>query len=233
MKRLPLLWAILMLLFGCRAVHAQWNHDEATFTTEFYTTSTVDAHGYALSVIKEFADYQKSKNATRGNSYWYGITYMHGSTIQSVGVNQDTGMPELHNISLDDAFLLMYSTEVGVMLADEKRFDDKERAIASIPPLKLKATGKTYKVQNVPQWNANVAADTNCGLNRVRLVDRFPDKKDSLLHEMMHIATNCDATPALHRAITRLAPELLKLMRENPDMVAYLMRTEEKRKDNP
>lgn len=68
----------------------------------------------------------------------------------------------------------------------------------------------------------NILGDTNCTLKRVRLTVHGADKQDSMMHEMMHVATGCKTDPELHSLIYALAPGILKMLQENPDLVKYL-----------
>jgi hypothetical protein len=102
---------------------------------------------------------------------------------------------------------------------------EHEQATASVPPAHFKSGKADWDVLNIPAWSTNdgLMADTNCYLKRIRVKEDGSDKPDSVLHELLHVATKCDPSPRVHEIIYGLAPALLKILQDNPDMVAYLM----------
>ena len=94
------------------------------------------------------------------------------------------------------------------------------------PPSKIKVGSQQYILQHLEEWTKNpyVAADTNCSLKRVRIMQSDGSKQDSVLHEMMHVTSHCDTNIGTHRAIYQMSNNLLKILQDNPDLVEFLMK---------
>lgn len=113
--------------------------------------------------------------------------------------------------------------ETDKQLDLEKAVDEENEIKKDNPPVSfsVKANSKLtekYSQQNLPDWSNN----TNCGLKRIRIVDSTRLKRQVVLHEMMHEASNCSQDPELHWFITAMAPKLEKLMQENPKLTLWL-----------
>jgi hypothetical protein len=187
---------------------------------------------FALQRIGALEDYAKSRPAEDG-----GFTYaapvapsfsfkVSNGPVQSFTVHRD-GKIDLHGLTLEDAFLALYSNEVDRQLEELRRFDaaEKERELSrkSVPPKSFRLGKKRWSMSNQPDWSGGtVLGDTNCDLARVRILDADPDKRGTVMHELMHVASGCRDDPGLHDLIYRLAPNLVRLLRENPDVAAYL-----------
>ena len=188
------------------------------------------AHEYVLSVLQDVKDY-KATHSDSSRSFFAGGTWYVGNigpdlTSQNFAVDLD-GHIHLENISLEDAFLSVWASRLSEEMLEWKRFDQEEQAKKDVPPTQFKAFGTRYTMLSLPDWsNGTALGDTTCGLQRVRVLETNTDKKATVMHELMHVATHCNADPKLHAAITALAPSLLKLLRENPDLVRYLLKPE-------
>lgn len=185
------------------------------------------AHDYALSRINELRDYERSKGTDRTTDYMY--RFIGGTSPgkeQSVAITD--GKVELENMTMEDAVLLLYSSEADRTLTSMKEWDRQEKmreeAKASIPPDKMKVGPDKWNVHNLPAWSKDptVMADTTCALKRIRILEDGYNKPDSMLHEMLHAATGCSQDIELHRTIYAMTPKLLKMLQENPDLVKYL-----------
>lgn len=188
------------------------------------TPLPMNAHDYALSRISELHDYMKARGSNQAEDYVY--RFIGGRSPgkeQSVAIKD--GKVELENMTMEDAVLLLYSTEADNTLTSMKEWDrnEKER-IASKPPDKMKVGPDKWNVHNQPAWSTDgtVLADTDCASKSIRILETGPGKPDSMLHEMLHAATGCSHNLELHRTIYAMTPKLLKMLQENPDLVKYL-----------
>lgn len=187
------------------------------------TAMPKNTHDFAVERINAYHDYKLSKGIPITVDYMFTIN----GANQSFAVDKD-GHVSLREISLEDAFLLLYSMQTDNLMDKEKRWDAeeeaREKARADKPPDKLKVGTRDWDVHSLPAWSRDTTlmADTNCDLRRVRVLETSRDKQDSMLHEILHIATGCNHSLELHRTIYAITPRLLKLLQANPDVVDYL-----------
>lgn len=191
---------------------------------ELDTPTPTDAHTYALQTI---ATWKKYIEQTTGGHYYsdfqYNMKFMNGD--QSFAIKD--GKVFFQNISAEDAVLLMFSDVARRQMADweayEKQKRQEEAEIASVPPAIIKAHGGTWNVQNIPDWSkGKYLGLTFCNLNLIDILNTDPNKRATVMHEAMHVASGCRDTPGYHDAISDLSPKLLKLLQDNPDLVQYL-----------
>jgi hypothetical protein len=188
---------------------------------------------FALQRIGAFEDYEKGRSIKFGDFTYaapmgqksYSFVIDNGP-MQSFTVHRD-GKIDLEGVSLEDAFLALYSNETDRLLEEHQRWDaaEKERELSrkSVPPKSFRMGKKQWSMSNQPDWShGNVLGDTNCGLKRVRILETDPDKRGTVMHELMHVASGCKDNAELHSLIYQIAPSLVKLLRENPDVAAYL-----------
>ncbi len=199
-----------------------------------------NAHEYALDSIRRYSDYM-NKPRPYGNGFRIDtdkdLVFRY---VFHVGSNQDgyqeftvtpEGKIELHNISIEDALLSLVANQTREWLDSAQRYDAQEEKAeaerSSHPPTRLKAHGKSIKISNVSEIGPGIYGQTNCKVGTIKILMSDEAKRETVLHEMMHIASNCD--DKVHRAIYELSSPLLKMLQDNPDMVDYLT----KRKDKP
>lgn len=128
-------------------------------------------------------------------------------------------------------WLLMFAGQTAERHAEsDRRIRAEFAALKDTPPAKLVTRATPVKVRDVNRWSPYIEADANCLLHRIRIVntEASTDKRVSLIHEMMHVSSNCSQNEQLHRAIQQIAPKFLELMRNNPDTVAWLMKQQPK-----
>lgn len=149
-----------------------------------------------------------------------------GGKQQSFSVDPD-GKVTYTDITPEDALLMViaqkerHDAELDLQWDREDEAAQEERR--SQPPEFFKDGATTWTIGEYPeQWEKNTLATTYCGFDYIRLLEADGAKRDSLLHEVMHVATNCDNDPMLHKAIYQLAPGLLRLLQDNPELVRYL-----------
>lgn len=194
-----------------------------------------NAHEMALEEFRRYRDYQENKPKSYGSLYpnidhEFVISYtasFKDQPSQSFTIEMD-GTITLNNITAEDALLLLASDMSRNNLTSMKEFDrqqaqrDEERKVN--PPTKLRAGKKNFKVSSVPLLDNGVLGNTNCSTQHINILMSDGAKRVGVLHEMMHVATGCDGSSSLHRAIYRLQVPLLKLLQDNPDMVDYLLK---------
>jgi hypothetical protein len=180
--------------------------------------------------FKQHADF-RAKRAIRGLSF-------KSDELFSVAIQLPDGR---HTFSVDDAGKVVYAnltpeqallfmTEFELAREDQAFEDlDKEQAARDlVPPRVLRNGTAAWTMQDLQNWLKlpGTVGDTNCSLKRVRVLsdqESTKDKRDTVLHELMHVASNCDQRLSTHRAIYEIAPTLLRLLRENPDLVKFLV----------
>jgi hypothetical protein len=182
-----------------------------------------NAHDYALQQIRDARDYLgESGIPDSGRVKDYVLCFDGWEKCQSFSVgNNGDFLGE--NISEHDAFLLLFSQEMKQRVDLARQVAEQEAEKKDHPPSTLKGGGKLYTIKDQDLWNPYVLGDTNCYTHKIRTLDNYGRKREVVLHEMMHVATNCSEEPGLHRLINQMAPKLLELMQENPSMVKYLM----------
>lgn len=234
---------IMVLLLSAGAV-AQTKSAPDQPLIEFATMPEVQAPAkslreFALQRIAALEDYEKSRSSEYGDFKYSTATLpgfsfvINNGPVQSFTVHRD-GKIDLDGLTLEDAVLVLYSEEADRQLVDLQRFDSEEKqreeARKSVPPKNFRLGKKQWSMSNQPDWSHGaVLGDTNCGLKRVRILETDPDKRGTVMHELMHVASGCQDNAGLHNLIYQLAPNLVKLLRENPDVVEYLTKKEDKR----
>lgn len=178
---------------------------------------------YAMQQFKEFNDYNKLNGMDHQE---FSLTWQSGGTYQEAIINGD-GKVVLNNMTLEDALLYLVATQIGDELRKEYKWDTEKKKAEeerkTNPPTTLKSSKGIYKITPVHKLPADILATTNCRENDIDVLISQNTKRASVLHEMMHVATDCDGSPSLHRSIYELSNPLLKLMQDNPAMVDYLM----------
>lgn len=187
-------------------------------------TPTKNAHDYALSIFKAHRDYVRAKNKD-GVCCFSVMSYVYaGPEGEQTFTLGDDDKLVLHNLSLEDAVLLLLAEEVQREWDREKEWDALEAARLDKPPAKFKVGTQTWVMDDQPDWSNNrVLGDTNCNLRRVRTLETDYDKRGTVMHELMHVATGCRDDKALHHLITETATPLVKLLRDNPDIAQWLL----------
>jgi len=183
--------------------------------------NTPYAHDYAMSKIKAYEDYQKQKHGPPEHFFKY--MFNSGKSVDMQEFSVSDGEIKLENISLEDAFLLLYSNEVEKAMSREKDWDAIQTAMKNIPPKKFILDKHYWTVEDTPDWSkGKILGDTTCGLQRVRVLATNLDKEGTVMHELMHVASGCEDNAELHSLITKMAPKLLVILQENSDLTAYL-----------
>jgi hypothetical protein len=199
---------------------------------------------YAVSLLHTYRDYMMKRDAEREGkpdaqgitwttssipgAYWYAESINAGGSKVSIDFDGKVSYSG-KELTAEDALVLLVAIQLDQQLKEMEEQDKQEARAkeerASVPPAKLKSGQKTFDVRNVAKVdNKNSLGSTNCDYDHIRILMTDPNKRVGVLHEMMHVATWCNADPALHKAIYELQYPLLKLMQDNPDMVDYLMR---------
>jgi hypothetical protein len=184
----------------------------------------------ALQAIQEYDDYTMTRNSylvpasINDNAIVYEWKYGNDPNgWQSFKLSTD-GKFTFENISAEDALLAVMGNKLRDSLNHMKREDaaeaERQKERDSIPPETLKSKKYTYKISSVPEFPGDVLAVTHCNTARIESLISDEHKRISIMHEMMHVATNCD--PKVHTAIYELAAPLLKMLQDNPNMVDYL-----------
>lgn len=85
---------------------------------------------------------------------------------------------------------------------------------------------QAWVIKPATRWDTYIEGDSNCFMQRIRVVETLPgtEKRLTVLHELMHVASNCNQDEQLHRAIQQISPRLLELLRENPKLTQWLLR---------
>lgn len=195
--------------------------------------ASTDVHSWALSKLKAYNDYSRQRYPgftlnDKGPVFAYAFRFGVDDVDQGFSVNED-GKVELRNMSMEDAVLALMANNYEEMLEREKKWDKQhaaeEEERASRPPAVLKFDTKFYPIKNVSTLPTGVAAQTNCGQQWIKSLMSDSAKRISVLHEMMHVATNCDERD--HASIYRMQGPLLRMLQQNPDMVRYLTQKKE------
>lgn len=204
------------------------NSSYPLFSVHQETTTPKNVHDYALSRIKALNDYMTlSSKLAGGNTYLF-VFRGFGAEDQSLAIDKD-GNIRLKNMSTEDALLMLYAIKADEDLARYEQWDREEREREeerkSIPPSPIRVGIKTWNIFNEPTpWSKTegVLADTNCYLGRIRSLKTDGAKRSSVMHEILHVASNCREDHNMHAAIYVLAPALVKILQDNPDLVDYL-----------
>lgn len=210
-------------------------------------TAPSNAHEMALSIFADYAAYQKVKTAKLRAAFSdnEGMTItgafdakelirysyqLADSSLQSFSVGYD-GKVEYDHLTPEDALLMVEANTLQMRMLEEREQDreDARREAAKrtdVPPKILRYQGQIFKIDHMTEdWSGGLAAaDTNCFIGRIRVLATLPDKRETVMHELMHVATHCNENPSLHHSISAISPGLVKLMRENPALVDYLMK---------
>lgn len=155
------------------------------------------------------------------------VRFLVGDADQYVTISQQ-GELEFHNMTEHDALMLMIAQQVYGDMTRMQQYDHEREERDSRPPSTLRTpNGVRFRIsqhRDLGETEAGTTlADTNCSLERIRVRMDDGDKRGSIMHELMHVASGCsDRVTTLHRAIYDLSDPLLRLLQENPDMVDYL-----------
>lgn len=174
---------------------------DASHTTDSWYT---DENGYSvMRYVEHFAGEPEGVNS---------IYAQHDGTIRTEGMWTE-----------HDWLTVLVGQKAEEEVVSRKNFQIELKAALDKPPVKLRTVTGIVNVKDVTRWSAYISGDTNCELRRIRTVSTDPEKRVTALHEMMHVASNCNGDEQLHRAIQQIAPRLLRLLRDNPDMVDWLL----------
>lgn len=222
----------IVVLLGAHLLGAQQQTPKTPDAIEYFgIISPVESQPqsvreYAQSIIKEYSEYMISHG--HFTDYTVMVFSFTGATYNSSFAIEKDGSITLNHISAEDALLAMAAIRAGDSLREMQLWDRDEtkrkQAEASVPPTDFRYGTTHWKTQKAKDGTIGdgVLADTNCTLKRVRLTIHGEDKQDSMMHEMMHVVTGCDFNPELHGLIYELAPGIVKILQENPDLVKYL-----------
>lgn len=189
----------------------------------------VSIHDYMISQVKQWTAHEKDKYPGVQVLMPLNIAYTTKDGKRSSLIVDEDGELHFDNMTAEDALLMLISEEIYRTMESNKLSDyyeaEHKKAMADIPPPKVKVEGKYWPIWNVPQYDqdANILASANCNARWIKVRDDRTEKRTSVMHELMHVATGCDKDEKLHSVIYRMAPALLKLMQDNPDVVNYLM----------
>jgi hypothetical protein len=190
----------------------------------------MNVHDYALQKVKEYDDYQRSRDRQFMDvemPYIFSFHGPNGVNEQSFAVHKD-GTIDFTNVTPDDVILWLYAFDLERRLSVQQKFDkaddERKEAESSVPPARFRIGPQHWHTENVPDWSlgSGVLADTNCNAKRLRFIIHGPNKQTSMMHELLHVATGCKDNLEVHSWIYEASPTLLKLLQENPDLVKYL-----------
>jgi hypothetical protein len=113
-------------------------------------------------------------------------------------------------------------------------------ALSFLPPQHIKVNGEPWKIAVVKESNGSIfySGYTFCDRKLIELRAGGPEElRDTAIHELMHALTcsNGEAHNELwnnvsdkkhesHAGIYRMAPKLVRLFRDNPELVAFLQK---------
>lgn len=187
---------------------------------------------YALSRLKAADDYFKQKEedqrhrSGQSTHYWnsaFSYTFLFGDKRSSFSVDLD-GHVAIEGMTAEDALVYLAAQESDRNLELAKKWDEEEDAKRDTPPPPaIHANNIPVRVEVIDRWSPYIEADSNCAARKIRLVNSSKEKRESMLHEMMHVASNCSQDEQLHRAIQQISPKLLQMMRSNPKLVEWMM----------
>jgi hypothetical protein len=148
-----------------------------------------------------------------------------------------TGKIILENMTAEEAAVWLYADRVDAArysaMAYVHQQAEEKKAELSVPPRRFYFKNTPWDVEQVPDYTLDrptVLAETYCGLGIIRAVAIAPKKQVSMMHEMLHVVTGCDDEPGMHDLIYKIAPGLVNLLKQNPDLVKYLTQDETKLK---
>lgn len=186
-----------------------------------------DIHGYAMSYIHDFNTYEDSKsNGEAKYSTESLYVYSSGDKKQTISVDRN-GKVTLDGVTMEDAFLLLYANtleeRMNRQFAYDKQEKDHEEAKKDVTPHKMIYQGNPWDIDELPDWSkGKVLGDTRCSLKKIRILEDRTDKRGTMLHELMHVASGCKDNFEIHSLISQMGPGLLKILQDNPDIVDYL-----------
>lgn len=201
--------------------------DVVTFTGTAAEPVPSNAHEYAIQEFKEYYDYSSRDRVPDQFFMVHRSTFTFaGGAKQGFSIDKD-GEIALQNMTLEDALLSTVALQSRESLDRMKEWDRKEKAKevakASVPPSRVRLGTAKWNMENIPDWSqGKYLGTTYCGLNKVKILEDGPDKQGTVMHEMMHVVSGCKDNPEIHSLITQIAPGLVRLLQENPDLVKYL-----------
>lgn len=96
-------------------------------------------------------------------------------------------------------------------------------------PTPIRILGFTFAVTQEDGRDFNHAGEIDHNLQRIRIKpNRAPDEtRETLLHEVIHGIAYASAVDLSERKVRALTRALYAVLRENPDLVAFLTRHDE------
>lgn len=207
-----------------------------------------NAREYALDVFRRKRDYEEKRmalinerlkkqgretwNFTRqGPNYTFiGIDGRH----QSFRIDDDSGKVEYENLSPEDALLMVVAFHAESQLTEIREYDrQKDQELEereSKPPVHMSVAGVKWAIVPKPtKAMKGTLGQTDCTLKKVLIDKNDSEKRDTVMHELMHVATGCYLGQNEHAFIFRTTPGLLKLLQDNPDLADYLLKRVDRR----
>ena len=117
------------------------------------------------------------------------------------------------------------NAETSSSAVDVDSHDVKSKRIPL--PLELNINGAVWKI-TMTDWDPRGMAGLTDHEKHTIFIARgqaLPDEQDTVLHEILHGLMGHDFTHSHiegHEAIVRMAPALLRVMKDNPELVKYL-----------
>lgn len=204
-----------------------YNIGDASYVWQSDPDAPHDMHSYAMSQIRDFNDYEDSKSNLAAK-FPTDFLYMYTSrdNRQTIAVDRD-GKVTLDGVTMEDAFLMLYSDRLKETMDRQFIWDqqekDRQEAKKDVTPHEVMYHGNPWEIAERPDWSkGKVLGDTRCSLKSIRILEDRTDKRGTMLHELMHVASGCKDNFEIHSLISQIEPGLLKILQDNPDMVDYL-----------
>jgi hypothetical protein len=96
-------------------------------------------------------------------------------------------------------------------------------------PQVITVLGQPFTVEYLPKrvLDRDAVGHTSTSTQELHVLEGqgHHQERDTLLHEILHVASNVVGQDLKERQILALAPVLLDVLRRNPELVAYLTET--------
>lgn len=229
MKRLLILTALLTATAIAQTPPKTAETGDGVYLTlTSFTDMPTSFHDEAVKEIKAFHAHQLSKfhdaTPTDLNYIW------NLRTPETASVGDDGKITLGGGLTMEELALRLVAQKESAILQEEyafdQRMDEEEKATADHPPDFVLFEDTELPIYDVPEWNPAVAGDTTCVAGKadmVRILNTYSDKPMVLMHELMHVADGCKDTPDFHLFIGEVAPGLVKILRDNPQIADYFV----------
>lgn len=187
---------------------------------------------WALEQIKYHREYEAKKDAKfgvkdRGDSPELTYFSSMGGKESRASVSVEDGKVKIDgDMTMEDVLLVLIAEKDANQRSLEERWDRDEEARKQKVPDHVIVGGRKWPVISAPNWEFRgdgVLADTNCALRKIHVLDTDRNKPDSVMHELMHVASGCNPSPALHRFIYETSQGMVNILHDNPEIADYFV----------